>query len=1098
MAVQVYCLDTSQCATQNEDLPGEIWGHSRLGFQRSLLPCISGACLAGGRLCGSAAVQPHQTAEVALIASHSGKAVVVLPPAGRAELLPALESLPMGGDCNPVAAVKLALLLARRFASTHITAFIASPCQLPPDAFADLQQRLAAAEGVSLDLVVLAHPEELGEAALAGLALLAGEHGLVQPGAEPEMRTTVGEAGTAIAAAAAAAATRPAGLAAAVASPVAAALRPAAAAAARCRVVWAPPNSLPQGVEDWQQLEFVLEKLEGRGSSVDDARAADFAEIDGEAVELEAGQGQHGTAWGPSSSLPQGTATGRLNSRNPFARSRGNSSSRGPSLQRPGAPLLALRSGVHQPALCRGESLDRLGHLSVDGMMRPWLPTYASLGAKAQQQQQLGAGMQLVAGRGAAAAREQCFLQVCPIPKWRTLVRIAAGLMIRGDGTATSQRTAAAAAAAATNGPEAAVHASKEGQQTAAEAGSSRGPRCFASLSSALLRGLASLRLPGEEEAQTCEPGEGRAGECSAGDGTGSSETEPRPVRLVPDVRRGTLRLLQAVKETDLFKLVWQPDEPSWSPQASSGNSGPALASGAGATPLAAEVQPFDMFSIPGAASSLGDGAAVPQAPLAAPQAATPDQPLTHQGIEYWEGGVSWELELLLRAGEARGAPDLATAGAAPAGAGAPVSGRELPNGAQVLLVKPSACGASASGCGGGASDNGALGRSWEAGSQAAACVGRHHGGHHAFWLQQGWDPAQCLSPAAAPAEAGIVVPSLAGHAEGAVVAASPAAAPRPLACAGQPVAARSTTAGQGAPAAAVAAAAAMAGLLAAPPAVDVRQLRRDVKDGSIRVTPVTVGPLPARLVQDLVSVRASIMSSMGVENLDGSAGGGISCTSRRLAGGLDKGRGREEAVGGVLVPACGDHAQDGDGNGAGVSVTKRRRAEVPEPAAAAALQGSRCGAGAQRALPVGQQRQLHEARDLGGPKRAVTEPRQPIVQQAVTAPLLARSGAAEAASAPIAAATARAAATSDPSSAPGTPCSGFGTPLHIVAGAPGCAFAGAFYAKGQDPGERVGEGTGSGGALPSGVEGAGRTSEVGVVAAEPESRDDSMVFELD
>ena len=131
------------------------------------------------------------------------------------------------------------------------------------------------------------------------------------------------------------------------------------------------------------------------------------------AEEDDATEGQDGTGWGHSSSLPRGVVTGSMSGRNPFARNRAsNSSSRGTSAQRPRAPLLALRSGLHQPARCRGESLDRLGHLSVDGMMRPWLPTYSSLGAKAQQQaHEQGAGMQLVAGRRAAAAREQCYLQ---------------------------------------------------------------------------------------------------------------------------------------------------------------------------------------------------------------------------------------------------------------------------------------------------------------------------------------------------------------------------------------------------------------------------------------------------------------------------------------------------------------------------------------------------------------------------------------------------------------------------------------------------------------------------------------------------------------
>jgi hypothetical protein len=51
-----------------------------------------------------------------------------------------------------------------------------------------------------------------------------------------------------------------------------------------------------------------------------------------------------------------------------------------------GRALLARRAGVWGgPVQCRGESLDRLGHLSADGCMRAWLPSYANLPRRAHR-----------------------------------------------------------------------------------------------------------------------------------------------------------------------------------------------------------------------------------------------------------------------------------------------------------------------------------------------------------------------------------------------------------------------------------------------------------------------------------------------------------------------------------------------------------------------------------------------------------------------------------------------------------------------------------------------------------------------------------------
>lgn len=78
-----------------------------------------------------------------------------------------------------------------------------------------------------------------------------------------------------------------------------------------------------------------------------------------------------------------------------------------------GRALLARRSGVLTPALCRNESLDLLHHLSSDGFSRPWLPNYANLPQRAaaalQQQQQQSA---------------PCRVQVLrlDVPQWQVLI----------------------------------------------------------------------------------------------------------------------------------------------------------------------------------------------------------------------------------------------------------------------------------------------------------------------------------------------------------------------------------------------------------------------------------------------------------------------------------------------------------------------------------------------------------------------------------------------------------------------------------------------------------------------------------------------------
>jgi len=76
-----------------------------------------------------------------------------------------------------------------------------------------------------------------------------------------------------------------------------------------------------------------------------------------------------------------------------------------------------------RPGNCRSESLDSLQHLSSDGLMRSWLPTYASVvgrvtkaggGAAAPA----GGGTVLTPGAGGAGGSCYITLYRVQVPKW--------------------------------------------------------------------------------------------------------------------------------------------------------------------------------------------------------------------------------------------------------------------------------------------------------------------------------------------------------------------------------------------------------------------------------------------------------------------------------------------------------------------------------------------------------------------------------------------------------------------------------------------------------------------------------------------------------
>jgi hypothetical protein len=471
-------------------------------------------------------------------------------------------------------------LVARRLPShaAHVTAFVAShgaPASLAGSATAaELRQRYQAA-GVVLDVALLCPRSELAAPALAALEALTGGCG--------DSEGLQGEG----------------------------AAEPAGVGSGCGRLVWLSP--VPSAAESWQQLEPALEQLEGsRGA----AAAA------GRPCEGSSGSGSEGGGGGADAAAvpPQ-----RI--------------SRAPQvfdpLRHPRAPLLALRSGVQQPALCRGESLSRLGHLSSDGMARPWLPTYSSLARQAEAAGRAGGGGGAVAG--AAADPGMVYVEVQPIPRWRTLLKAAAGRM------------------------------------QAAPPGSGRdGVGGFAAASSDLLRSLDALSAFPDDEEES-EPARQAGGGAASSVGGGGE--------FSPDPRRGTLRLLQATKEPEQLKLVWSAERET----AAGGGGGEAapldlFAGGDGPAGGGGSV-PGPISSVPGPSASRS--ALLSYMPAAAVAAAAARGPLLHEGAELWEAAAEWEWELNLSTQAAAGGGD--SGGAAPA----EVEARQAANGGQLLLVAP-------------------------------------------------------------------------------------------------------------------------------------------------------------------------------------------------------------------------------------------------------------------------------------------------------------------------------------------------------------------------------------------------------------------------
>lgn len=223
-------------------------------------------------------------------------------------LLPALPALPA-----------LLQLVCRRFQqhTARVTAFVASAggaTSLAAEGGAALELRQSFLDaGLALDVAVLCPREELGEAAACALEALAGGGSASTNGSSSSSSSSSVEAACSGGADAAPSCTQSGSGAADVRS-----------ASPSLRLVWLQP--VATAAESWQQLEAALELLEG-GREASGGSAASRGQLRG----ATGGAGTH-----PSLPAQISRAPRQLD-----------------PLSRPRTALLAPRSGLPQPALCR-------------------------------------------------------------------------------------------------------------------------------------------------------------------------------------------------------------------------------------------------------------------------------------------------------------------------------------------------------------------------------------------------------------------------------------------------------------------------------------------------------------------------------------------------------------------------------------------------------------------------------------------------------------------------------------------------------------------------------------------------------------------------
>ena len=148
-----------------------------------------------------------------------------------------------------------------------------------------------------------------------------------------------------------------------------------------CRLVFVEPPA--EGLEPWQQLERVLESLDTAPMPSSAAKRSQHADTAAEHAQHADSAGRRPASRARralgSSNAELGADAGATFAHSRALRSRAAQPPPADAQWHPGRALLGRRSGVFPSALFRNESLDALGHLSSDGCMRLWLPSYANL-----------------------------------------------------------------------------------------------------------------------------------------------------------------------------------------------------------------------------------------------------------------------------------------------------------------------------------------------------------------------------------------------------------------------------------------------------------------------------------------------------------------------------------------------------------------------------------------------------------------------------------------------------------------------------------------------------------------------------------------------
>ncbi|GLI59454.1 hypothetical protein VaNZ11_001333 [Volvox africanus] len=607
----VYCLDNSDAACRSEDYPCG----NRLAWQLAVVRTVSRSLLAPqqGQQLGSTS---NASPQLAVVSSAGRPALSIAPTSDAAALLGLDVSRLDGEGCQFLGALRLALLAVKRSSTGRVLAFLASEADLPPEQCRQLSRSFADSH-ISLDVVVLSPNDELPPDLTASLQLLTAipvydqspvtaetgpgsntqRPGLRRGASGSGPRTALGGRATeqpseATTSGDGSVSSAPTGLTAMVATPgartqVARTEEGVAASTAvmpPCgqRLLLFPPPEPSLAL--WQQMEPLLEMLHleihaGNQQPGGDGEPNTIGVEDERGVpsQLRTGSGAGRPPLPRPPRYRAGSATGSTTT----AVSPGVGQ-RAPGLT-PSGPL-ASRSGARgaTAGTCRYESLDSLQHLSLDGFLRSWLPSYANFSRvlqlppattaqQQQQQQQQGGGAGEGAGGGGATSIRStadadgaaaglgpgrlCYISVyrLQLPRWHKLCEVHAGCMYEVDlpegaepsatGSATAPDGAVADAAALT---ECLVSTGQsESQATAALQ-----PSAQARPAVVVPRAPCPVQIHFSTKCSSAAAAAAAAGSDSTAAGSSCHW-------VYPDLRRGSLSLVASVEDPGVVKLLW-------------------------------------------------------------------------------------------------------------------------------------------------------------------------------------------------------------------------------------------------------------------------------------------------------------------------------------------------------------------------------------------------------------------------------------------------------------------------------------------------------------------------------------------------------------